>query len=182
MPQKFHPCQVSQPLMTLWPQRGPLRAFLGQLGRKKIQWRHNMCQGSCLRVSSPNQYNQTKSKQCKRNIDRHQGSTHRPRLFRSWLVLLPIKMSKLSVTDLGFSTPKLAARLTIVTIMNSEKLVCPRPHQRLSLASQSAGKWTSRHLFRQQPVALKIWKPLKNTKVLENNLGEAQLDLEATCI
>ena len=116
------------------------------------------------------------------HVQTYQGSTHRLRLVRSWLVLLPIKMSKLSVTDLGFSTPKLAARLTIVTIMNKEKLVCPRPHHRLSLASQSAGKWTSRHLFRQQPVALKIWKPLKNTKVLENNLGKAKLDLAVTCI
>ena len=137
-----------------------------------------------MRVSSPNK---TKSKQCEGNIATYKRIKVQRTVYgwsaAGWFcVLLPIKMSKLSVTDLGFSTPKLAARLTIVTIMNSEKLVCPRPHHRLSLASQSAGKWTSRHLFRQQPVALKIWKPLKNTKVLENNLGEDQLDLEATCI
>ena len=35
------------------------------------------------------------------------GSTHCPRSVCSWL-LLPIKMSQLSVTDLGFRSPKLA--------------------------------------------------------------------------
>ena len=63
-----------------------------------------------------------------------------------WL-LLPIKMSQLSVTHLGFRVQNWPARLTNVTIMNKrgKKLVCPNRGlagcpPNLSLASQSTGK------------------------------------------